>query len=110
MNTQIIDTYISLSLAIKVLQLDRDKFTALTAATIYLDKIDAIIEQAKKDFYMLKRDLITEHHIEIKKISGLKYSVAGEVHAYTSDELKEMTEKIVLEYLMRVEFEPRKKV
>ncbi len=99
---KLIDKYIALRLSLKVFRLDREKFKEFKAANIYLDKLDAVIDQVRKDLHTLKRDLIVRHHLDIKKINDFEYSVNGSVYSYTSDELKEMTEDMMVKYLMSV--------
>lgn len=103
MNKKLIDNYIALSLAITVFQLDQEKFRELKAANVYLDKLSAVIDQVRKDLHTLKRELIVKHHLDLKKVSNLEYSINGEVYRYTSDKLKKMTAETMQYYLMTVE-------
>jgi|SRR5690625_3822598 len=103
MDKKIIDKYVSLELALKVFRIDYDKFKSFKAANVYLDKLDAVIDQLTNDFHTLKVNLITKHHIDIKQVDKLRYSINGEVISYTSDQLKKLTEDVMQEYLMTVE-------
>ncbi len=103
MDKKLIDKYIALSLAITVFKLDQEKFKQLKAANVYLDKLDAVIDQVRKDLHRLKRNLIVKHHMDIKKVSNLEYSVNGKVFGYTSNQLKKMTADAMEHYLMTVE-------
>ena len=102
MNKQQIDKYVALDLALKVFRLDYNKFKDFKAAHVYLDKLDAIIDQITNDLYTLKINLITEHHVNIKQVDQWRYDVNGKVYAYTSDKLKKMTEDMMEHYLMTV--------
>jgi len=101
-NKQQIDKYVAFDLALKVFRLDYNKFKDFKAAHVYLDKFDAVIDQLTNDLYKLKKNLITKHHVDIRQVDKLRYNVNGEVYAYTSDELKKMTEDVMEYYLMTV--------
>lgn len=101
-NKQQIGKYVALDLALKVFRLDYNKFKDFKAAHVYLDKLDAVIDQLTNDLYTLKINLITKHHVDIRQVDKLRYNVNGEVYTYTSDELKEMTEDMMEHYLMTV--------
>ncbi|QBP06969.1 DUF3158 domain-containing protein [Virgibacillus phage Mimir87] len=98
MNKELINYYITLPMAITIFRQDRKTFGVLKFGNLFEDKLDATIEQMKKDFYALKKDLIT-NNMEIKLIDQCKYNVAGTIVEYTPDELKDLTTSIMHQYL-----------
>lgn len=86
-------------MAIKVFQQDRETFSAFKVGNLYQDKLDATIDKIKEDFYEMKKELLTNHHIEIKRIDQCKYNVNGKIVEYSPGELKSITGDIMHEYL-----------
>lgn len=79
MDKKLIDRYIALPMAITVLKQDREEFKKFKMAPVYKRLMDPVIEKASSDFYELKRDIISKHHLDIKKFDGLRYTVNGEI-------------------------------
>lgn len=102
MNDELIERYIAMPLAISVFKNDREEFKEFKTSNVYLDMVDSAIEQLEKEFYALRQDL-NKQQINIKKIGSLEYSVNGEVVTYTSDQLKEMTRRVMEQCLSSVE-------
>src|SRR5690625_1228046 len=98
MNQYLISKFIALPIAISNLKQDKEHFASFKFGDVYIAKLDAVIKEMEKDFYKLKSELITKHHIEIRKIDRYSYSVNGEVIEYTPDQLKDMTEQVMKKY------------
>ncbi|HLR69511.1 MAG TPA: hypothetical protein VK105_20680 [Virgibacillus sp.] len=108
MNKNLIDKFIALPLAINVFQQDQERFKSFKMGNLYLDKLDAVIDQLKEDFYALKKEFISKHHMDIKRIDQCTYNVNGKVIEYTPGELKLLTTGVMREYLHKVvEFEEK---
>lgn len=105
MEKQLLDKYVSLELSLKVFKLDRAKFVDMKKSRVYVKKLDAVIEQIQKDLIQFKGDLMRKYDLSIKRIDKFNYSVNGEVYSYKSEELKDMTEKVMAGYLMGLEEE-----
>lgn len=105
MDKHLIERYIALPMAINVLKQDREEFKKFTMGPVYLTLLDPAIEKATQDFYDLKNDMISKHHVDIKRVGKLQYKVNGEVVEYTSDKLKKLSEDIMDEYFGSVEVE-----
>lgn len=103
MDKKLIDRYIALPMAINVLKQDRQEFKKFTMGPAYLALLDPAIEKATQDFYELKKDMISKHHVDIKRIGKLQYKVNGEIVEYTADEIKKLSEEIMNEYFGSVE-------
>lgn len=102
-------SFIALPLALKVFRRDQEEFEVSKVANVYLDKLDAVIDQLQKDINRIKHELITVHHIDVrylgkpngkptyicKKKDDLDYSSIE----FTSEELKNMTDKVMRDYL-----------
>lgn len=94
MNTELVNYYITLPMAITIFRQDRKTFGSLKFGNLFEDKLDATIEQMKKDFYALKKDIISKHHLDIRCVDQCVYRVNGETIKFTPDELKKMTIKL----------------
>lgn len=75
---------------------DQDKFKIVPP---YLDLHESLINTIEKDFYELKKDVITSHRLDIRKQSTGKYMVNGEVMEFTSEELREGTKQVIQSYM-----------
>ncbi|MEN2468185.1 hypothetical protein [Ornithinibacillus sp. JPR2-1] len=95
----LINKYISYPLAVTVFKQDLERFKSFEVGNLYMDMVESIIERMHKDYYELKSDLISKHHIDIKRLGAGKYQINKEVVEFTSDELKKMTEELMSEYL-----------
>lgn len=96
---ELIKRYITMPMAITVFKQDLEKFNEFKLGNLYLDMIESIIDRMTKDYLELQRKMYTKHHIDIKKIEKGKYQVNGEIMEFTSDELKDMTNQLMSEYL-----------
>jgi len=105
MDKKLIDRYIALPMAINVLKQDRQEFKKFMMGPAYLTLLDPAIEKATQDFYELKKDMISKHHVDIKRIGKLQYKVNGEIVGYTADQLKKLSEDIMNEYFKSVEIQ-----
>ena len=113
MNKELINYYITLPMAITIFRQDRKTFGALKFGNLFEDKLDATIEQMKKDFYALKKDIISKHHLDIRCVDQCVYSVNGEIIKFTPDELEKMTIKLAQRYFCgdkMVDFELQNRV
>lgn len=99
MNKELINEYIALPMAIKVFRQDRETFATFKLGNLYQDKLDATIEKMKEDFYAIKKELLTKHHTEIKRIDQCKYNVNGKIVEYSPGDLKATTGEIMRDYL-----------
>lgn len=100
MRKLLLDKYVSLELSLKVFRVDRAKFEEAKMSKVYVEKLDAVIEQMQKDFIQFKGDLIRKYDLNIKRIDKFNYSVNGGVYSYESKELKDITEQVMAGYLM----------
>ncbi|SET84371.1 hypothetical protein SAMN05216389_1388 [Oceanobacillus limi] len=89
-----IKKFIAYPMAIKVLKDDLEKFEDFRLRNVYLDMLESIIERMQKDFYRLKGKM---HNV--RKNEDGTYNINGQVHQFTAEELKEMTEELMSEYL-----------
>lgn len=97
----IILKYICMPLAINTLKhneklYDQDKFKIVPP---YLDLHESLINAIEKDFYELKREVVQDHHLNIRKQSAGKYLVNGENMEFTSEELREGTKQVIQSYM-----------
>jgi hypothetical protein len=99
MELELIKKYIAMPMAIKVFQQDLHTFREFSIGNLYLDMVESIIVRLEKDFYKLKSELISEHHIDVRKLSNGKYKANNEVYDFTPEELKEMTSQVMSDYL-----------
>ncbi|MCR1834957.1 hypothetical protein NSA56_11180 [Oceanobacillus caeni] len=99
MDKALVDKYIAMPMAITVFKQDTKSFEESKVFGVYLDKIESVLKQLKKDFYSLKRDMITKYHLDIRCIDQCKYRVNGRIIDYTPEELKAITADIMREYL-----------
>lgn len=93
--------YICMPLAIATLKhneklYDQDKFKIVPP---YLDLHDSLIKAIEKDFFELKREVIQDHHLNIRKQSTGKYLVNGKIMEFTSEELREGTKQVIQSYM-----------
>ena len=99
----IVNQFIATSLAIKVFKRDQDSFLDFKFFELYLDMTDAIIGRLQEDLNALRKEMITEHHIDVRQLESTKYLVKGrnanEVLEFTSDQLKQMTSEVMDRYL-----------
>ncbi|MEN2464701.1 hypothetical protein [Ornithinibacillus sp. JPR2-1] len=98
---ELIKKYIAYPLAVTVFKQDLERFKSFEVGNLYMDMVESIIERMHKDYYELKADLISNHHIDIRRLEVGKYQINKEVVEFTSDELKKMTEELMSEYLYR---------
>ncbi len=103
MNREVINKFIAIPLAIKVFRMDREQIKDFKTAHVYLDKLDAVLVKLQEDFNILKKDMYTLHHIDIKflgKENGtVKYKANSEVITFTPEELKAMTSDLMRDHL-----------
>ncbi|GLO64766.1 hypothetical protein [Oceanobacillus kimchii] len=93
--------YICMPMAIATLKhneklYDQDKFKIVPP---YLDLHESLINAIEKDFLELKREVIQDHYLNIRKQSTGKYVVNGKVMEFTSEELREGTKKVIQSYM-----------
>lgn len=96
---ELIKRYIAMPMAVAVFKQDKEKFSEFRLGNLYEDMLDAIIERMQQDYFHLKKELITKHHIDIKKIEKGKYEINKEIVEFTPEELKEMTREVMSDYL-----------
>ncbi|TMN20806.1 hypothetical protein FFL34_00780 [Lentibacillus cibarius] len=105
------EKYIALPIALKVFRHDYKEFAKFKTANVYLNKIDAVIEHMRNDYFGIKKQLITIYHTEIRYIGKtsdvVKYrwrkgNECG-VTEYTSEQLKDMTSEVMQNYLINTQ-------
>lgn len=96
---ELIKKYIAYPLAVTVFKQDKDKFNDFKLGNLYLDMLDSIIERMQQDFYQLKAELLSKHHIDVQRIEVGKYKINGKIVEFTAEELKELTNQLMSEYL-----------
>ncbi|MBP1950313.1 hypothetical protein [Virgibacillus litoralis] len=101
-----INNYVTIPMAIRVLRQDREVLNDFKMYRIYLSKIDAVLEQLQQDFNATKKHLYTIDHVKIsciEKGDTMKYSVRGngmnEVFEFTPSELRSLTSELMRDYL-----------
>lgn len=94
MNQDLINKYITLPMAIKVLKQDKIKVDELKFGYLYQDLIDTAIKNMEMDFYKLKGKLFNK----VKRLEGTKYKIDNKVIEYALEQLKELTTKTIKEY------------
>lgn len=99
MDKQLIDKYIALPMAINVMRKDKQHFSQFEYGKVYIDVLDEAIERATREFYELKSDLLSEYHVEIKRIDRLRYRIDGEVVEYGAGDLKGSVNNIIKELI-----------
>ena len=106
----IVNQFIATSLAIKVFKRDQTDFMDFKFFELYLDMTDAIIGRLQEDLNILRKDMITKHHIDVRQLESTKYIVKGrdtnEVLEFTPDQLKQMTTEVMDRYLTGDKAEP----
>jgi hypothetical protein len=95
----LIKRHIAIPMAIAVFKQDKEKFSGYQLGNLYEDMIDSIIERMHQDYFKIKTELISVHHIDVKRIEKGKYKINKEIVEYTSEELKEMTRQVMSDYL-----------
>ncbi len=99
--------FITMPMAVLVFKQDKEEVKKSKAQAVYLDLIDSVLEQLREDFKQLKADMYSKHHLDIKCLgkSGnkVKYTVNRQVIEFSSEELRANTEKLMKEYLIKVE-------
>jgi hypothetical protein len=90
--------YISIPFAIKLFKEDKELFRGFKTPSVYLDKLDAAIDQLRHDFYNLK-----VKYNQVRKIDVGKYKFKGKIYEFSAAELKQETADIMKEYLFTVE-------
>ncbi|WP_200416429.1 hypothetical protein [Virgibacillus salexigens] len=99
MNKTLIKKYIAIPMAIKVFSQDLEKFKSYKMRNVYLDKLDAVIDQLQNDLNDIKKQIYTVHHINVRRIDKCKYKANNEIIEFTPDEMREMTKVVMQEYL-----------
>lgn len=98
MNLDIVKRYIAMPMAIQVFKQDIERFKEFKLGNLYQDMLESIIERMQQDFRQLKSELRSQH-IDVRKLDIGKYKVNNEVFEFTPEELKEMTSKLMSDYL-----------
>ncbi|MBP1948475.1 hypothetical protein [Virgibacillus litoralis] len=106
MNKEVIASYVTIPMAIKVLQQDCEVFNDFKMYRIYLSKIDAVMDQLQHDFNATKKHLYTVDYVKIsciEKGDTMKYNVCGngmnKVFEFTPSELRSLTSELMRDYL-----------
>lgn len=99
MNKPIIDKYIAMPMAITVFKQDQITFKSFKIGNLYQDKLDAAIDKLKEDFYFMKKELISRHHLDVKCLDQCRYTVNGKIIEYSPGGLKMLTSDIMRDYL-----------
>jgi hypothetical protein len=99
MNRELINKYIAMPMAIKVFIQDIEKFNEFKLGNLYVDMLDSIIQRMHQDYFDLKAELISIHHVDVKKLDVGKYKINNEVVEFTPEELKKFTEEVMSDYL-----------
>ncbi len=98
---------ITLPLVLKVFNRDKKLLHDFKTRNVYLDKLDSVMESVQTDLNHVKQQMYSKHHIEVKTLKS-----KGEIHPYkwktpdregviefSSSELRELTRKMMEEYL-----------
>jgi hypothetical protein len=96
---ELIKNYIAIPMAVAVFKQDKEKFSEYQLGNLYEDLIDSIIVRIQQDYFIIKRELLTEHHIDIKKIEKGKYEINKEIVEFSPEELKGFTQQVMSDYL-----------
>jgi len=103
MKNELIHQYITLPLAINVFRRDRNTFAHFKFGNVYQAKIDSCIDQLKNDFYNLKQEMYTKHHIDLKYLgknkNEVRYKMNREILIFSPNELRQMTRDVMRSYL-----------
>ncbi|WP_096269515.1 hypothetical protein [Paucisalibacillus globulus] len=86
-------------MAITVFKQDKEKFSEYQLRNLYEDMIDSIIERMQQDYFKIKTELLTKHHVDIKRIEKGKYEINKEIMEFSPEELKKFTENVMSDYL-----------
>lgn len=95
----LIRKYIAIPMALTVFKQDKEEFSKYQLGNIYEDMIDSIVEQMHQDYFKIKTELLTKHHIDIKRIEKGKYEINKEIVEFSSEELKGFTQRVMSDYL-----------
>lgn len=94
MNKELINKYIAFN-GHKSISAGPETFSTFKLGNLYHDKLDDTIDNIKKDFYALKKELLTKYYVDVKHIDQCKYSINGEIVEYSPGELKKITGKVI---------------
>lgn len=103
MNKDIILKYITIPMAIKVFRRDKETFKHFKMGNLYLDKLDAVLDELEKDFNKLKREMYMVHHLDVRYLERtdkeVRYSVNKLIVTFTPEELRLKTSEIMSDHL-----------
>ncbi|MEN2465619.1 hypothetical protein [Ornithinibacillus sp. JPR2-1] len=95
----LVKKFVAYPLAVTVFKQDKDKFNDFKLGNLYLDMLDSVIERMQRDFFQLKAELLSKHHIDVQRIEVGKYRVNGEIVEFSPEELKQLTNQLMSDYL-----------
>ncbi|WP_449354688.1 hypothetical protein ACUL41_17875 [Virgibacillus natechei] len=96
MNT--VEQFITLPLAIKVLQHDKQVFQTFKAHRMYEGLIDSTID-------LMRKDLTKIGYQKVKRLNKTRYIINDEEVEFSPHELRKMTSVIIREYFGKVKVE-----
>lgn len=95
----LIKNYIAYPFAVTVFKQDKGKFREFKLGNLYLDMLDSILERMHQDYYKVKAELLSKHHIDVQHLEIGKYKINGEIVEFSPEELKQMTNQLMSDYL-----------
>lgn len=95
--------YVNMPMTIRIFKEDKEKFKVSTMSMLYDDIFDSMIEALQHDYNELRKEMYTVHHLDIKRVGLLTYTVNKQVVEYTAEQLKRKTEELMNEYMTTTE-------
>lgn len=106
--------FITMPMAIKIFNDDKEGFKVSKASSVYLDLIDSILKQLESDFKKLKVNMYKVHHLDIRYLGkvndAVRYSVNKDVVVFSPGELRNGTKELMEEYIATAEVEKQERV
>ena len=98
---KIVDKYITFPFVIENMENDLKFFKGLKMGLRIIEELnlESVLQKIKGDYYLLKNLMRVKHGLDVRKISTLQYVVNGVKTKYTSKEVKNMTEQLMMEYI-----------
>lgn len=91
--------YVTMPMTIRIFKEDKESFKVSKMSMLYDDVFDSMIEALQHDYNELRKEMFTVHHLDIKRIGQLKYTVNQQVVEYTAAQLRDKTEELMNEYM-----------
>ena len=114
MDKNLVLKFVTMPMAIKIFNDDKESFKVSKTSSVYLDLLDSILKQLEKDFKQLKADMFTKHHLDVKRLGKsnrmVRYRVNKDVIEFSPGELRNKTKELMEEYIATVEVEKQERV